>query len=120
MDKNLSDLIDTTHLIHYAKHRGDTLRAAGKMDSYLECDDTYETSIEEQRRALLDEIQSKEEEMRQRFVTKVKQKEQELREREEKLNATRQRMLEELEGLRKTVEAEKLSYEELLASRSRK
>ena len=116
----MSDLMDTTHLIHYSKHRADSLRAIGKMDTYLECDETYESSIEEQRRALLDEIQNKEEEMRQRFVTKVKQKEQELREREEKLNATRQKMLEELEALRKTVEAEKLSYEELVASRSRK
>lgn len=117
---NMQDLIDTTHSIHYAAHRGVKIRGKGRPESFLACDDLYESNIENVKRNLQEEMQKKEEAMRQRFVTKVREKEQQLREREEGLNGTRHKMLEELEALRRTVEAEEAAYNELVAAKSRK
>ncbi|KAJ3276867.1 hypothetical protein HDV01_002922 [Terramyces sp. JEL0728] len=117
---NMQDLIDTTHSIHYATYRGQKIRGNGRPESFLACDDFYESRIENAKRNLADEMQKKEEAMRQRFVAKVREKEQSLREREEALNNTRQKMLEELEALRKTVEAEEVAYNELVSSKQKK
>jgi septin family protein len=79
ISSNMQDLIDTTHSIHYASFRGVKIRGKGRPESFLACDDFYESNIENVKRNLQDEMQKKEEAMRQRFVAKVREKEQELR-----------------------------------------
>jgi septin family protein len=108
----MHDLISTTHNIHYSAYRSVKLRASGRPESFLACDEFYETRIENAKNVLAGEMQRKEDEMRQRFVAKVREKEQELREREEALNNTRQKMMEELEGLRKNIENEEAMLNE--------
>lgn len=76
---NMQDLIDTTHSIHYAAHRGIKIRGKGRPESFLACDELYESNIDNARRNLQEEMQKKEEAMRQRFVSKVREKEQQLR-----------------------------------------
>jgi septin family protein len=76
---NMQDMIDTTHSIHYASYRGIKIRGKGRPESFLACDDMYESNVEDVKRSLQDEMQKKEEAMRQRFVAKVREKEQELR-----------------------------------------
>ena len=79
LSTNMQDLIDTTHSIHYANFRGVKIRGKGRPESFLACDELYESSIENAKRNLQDEMQKKEEAMRQRFVSKVREKEQQLR-----------------------------------------
>ncbi|KAI8929820.1 Septin-domain-containing protein [Entophlyctis helioformis] len=110
---NMQDLIETTHAIHYSQHRAAKIRGKGRPESFLACDDYYESRIENAKRGLAEEMQRKEDDMRQRFVAKVREKEQNLREREEALNATRQKMMEELEALRRAVENEESALNEL-------
>jgi septin family protein len=76
---NMQDLIDATHNIHYATFRGIKIRGKGRPESFLACDELYESNIENAKRNLQDDMQKKEEAMRQRFVAKVREKEQELR-----------------------------------------
>ncbi|KAJ3115652.1 hypothetical protein HDU96_000270 [Phlyctochytrium bullatum] len=103
---NLQDLIETTHNIHYAQYRSAQIRGQnGRPESFLACDEFFESRIENARRQLHEEMQRKEDEMRQKFVAKVREKEQSLREREEALNQKRQQMFEEIEQLRRQVEA---------------
>ncbi len=75
----MQDLIDTTHSIHYSSYRGVKIRGKGRPESFLACDEFYESSIENAKRALQEEMHKKEEAMRQRFVGKVREKEQQLR-----------------------------------------
>ncbi|KAJ3086240.1 Septin-6 [Quaeritorhiza haematococci] len=112
---NLQDLIETTHSIHYAQYRSSQIRSKGRPESFLACDEFYETRIENAKRSLADEMQKKEDEMRQMFVAKVREKEASLREREEQLNMKRQQMMEELEQLRRRIESEEMQYEQLKA-----
>lgn len=109
----MQDLIDTTHSVHYSSHRAKIIKTPGRPDSFLACDDFYESRIENAKSALVEDMQRKEDEMRQRFVSKVREKEQELREREEILNSTRQKMMDELEGLRKHNENEEAQMSEV-------
>ncbi|KAJ3408248.1 54S ribosomal protein L39, mitochondrial [Chytridiales sp. JEL 0842] len=98
---NLQDLIETTHNIHYAQYRSSQIRGQnGRPDSFLACDEFYESRIENAKRQLAEEMQRKEDEMRQKFVAKVREKEASLREREEALSAKRQQMVEEIERMR--------------------
>ncbi|KAI8902090.1 Septin-domain-containing protein [Globomyces pollinis-pini] len=76
---NMQDLIDTTHSTHYAAYRGVKIRGKGRPESFLACDEFYESRIENAKRSLAEEMQKKEEAMRQRFVGKVREKEQTLR-----------------------------------------
>jgi septin family protein len=76
---NMQDLIDTTHSVHYASYRGVKIRGKGRPESFLACDELYESNIENVKRNLKDEMLKKEEAMRQRFVKKVREKEQQLR-----------------------------------------
>jgi septin family protein len=108
----MHDLISTTDTNHYSSYRSNKLRANGRPESFLACDEFYESRIENAKNVLAGEMQRKEDEMRQRFVAKVREKEQELREREESLNSTRQKMMEELEGLRKAIESEEAMLNE--------
>ncbi|KAJ3194803.1 Septin-6 [Irineochytrium annulatum] len=102
---NLQDLIETTHNIHYAQFRSSKIRVqSGRPESFLACDDFYESRIESARRNLMEEMQRKEDDMRQKFVAKVREKEQSLREREEALNQKRQAMVDEIEALRRQIE----------------
>jgi septin family protein len=116
----MQDLIDTTHSVHYSSHRAVKIRGPGRPESFLACDDFYESRIENAKHALAEDMQRKEDEMRQRFVSKVREKEQELREREETLNNTRQKMMEELEMLRKNVENEEAQLTDLAAMKQSK
>jgi septin family protein len=75
----MQDLIDTTHLIHYASFRGVKIRGKGRPESFLACDELYESNVENAKRSLQEEMKKKEEAMRQRFVNKVREKEQQLR-----------------------------------------
>lgn len=109
----MQDLIDSTHSLHYSSFRAAKLRSLGRPESILACDDMYESRVENAKAALEQNMHSREEEMRQRFVAKVREKEHELREREEALNVTRQKMMEELEALRKQVEVEETLLNEM-------
>jgi septin family protein len=77
---NLQDLIETSHNIHYAQYRSTQIRGQnGRPDSFLACDEFYESRIENAKRTLAEEMQRKEDEMRQKFVAKVREKEASLR-----------------------------------------
>ena len=76
---NLQDLIDTTHAIHYLQYRALKIRGKGRPESFLACDEFYESRIENAKRSLAEEMQRKEDAMRQRFVAQVREKEQSLR-----------------------------------------
>ncbi|KAJ8324897.1 hypothetical protein BDV3_004558 [Batrachochytrium dendrobatidis] len=110
---NMQDLIDTTHTVHYSQYRGIKIRGNQRPESFLACDDYYETRVDTAKRSLAEDMQRKEDDMRQRFVAKVREKELNLREREDALNNTRQKMMEELEALRRAVETEEQSVNEL-------
>lgn len=75
----MQDLIETTHMVHYAKYRADQIRNKGRPESFLACDEFYESRIENAKKSLQDEMQRKEDEMRQMFVAKVREKEASLR-----------------------------------------
>ncbi|KAJ3053098.1 Septin-6 [Rhizophlyctis rosea] len=109
---NLQDLIETTHIIHYAQFRSSRIRTKGRPESFLACDEFYESRIDNAKKTLQDEMQRKEDEMRQMFVAKVREKEASLREREEALALRRQQMMEELEKLRRQNEVEEQGYQE--------
>ncbi|KAI8999279.1 septin-2-like protein [Gaertneriomyces semiglobifer] len=111
---NLQDLIETTQYVHYANYRASQIRDNGRPESFLACDDHYESRIENAKRNLADEMQRKEDEMRQMFVAKVREKEASLREREESLALKRQQMMEELEKMRRGLEMEEAGYQEAL------
>lgn len=76
---NLQDLIDTTHIIHYAQYRSSKIRSKGRPESFLACDEFYESRIDNAKKGLVDEMQKREDEMRQMFVAKVREKEASLR-----------------------------------------
>ncbi|KAJ3334226.1 hypothetical protein HDU76_006598 [Blyttiomyces sp. JEL0837] len=105
---SLQDLIETTHNIHYAQYRSTQIRGKGRPDSFLACDEFYESRIENAKRSLAEEMQRKEDEMRQKFVAKVREKEAELREREETLNIKRQQLVDEIEKMKRQIDAERL------------
>ena len=76
---NLRDLLDTTHMVHYFNYRSSKLRAKGRPDSFLACDESYDTKFEDAKRSLATQMQEKENEIRRRFVAQVREKEQLLR-----------------------------------------
>ncbi|KAG0041683.1 hypothetical protein BGZ83_001446, partial [Gryganskiella cystojenkinii] len=119
MSTCLHDLVETTHTIHYHRHRGDALRAAGRPISILECDETYESQIEGTKQINKQALEQREESIRLLFVQKVQEKEAELRQREESLIAKRAEMIAELEQYRALVEAEQKDVDELSTSLSR-
>lgn len=114
---NLQDLIESTHLVHYATYRSGRIRQKGRPESFLACDEYYDSRIDVAKRGLADELQGREDEMRQMFVGKVREKEANLREREERLNEKRKGMMQELEAMRRAVEADETSLAELAAAR---
>jgi septin family protein len=114
MDNCLYDLIDTTQRVHYAHYRATQLRAHGRRPSVLQCDEAYESRIEETKVSLQEEMFKKEEEMRQNFVTKVREKEQELRQREESLLQKRNQLMQELEEEKNQLEVEERDIDVLL------
>ena len=75
----MQDLVDTTHTIHYALFRKIKIGGKGRPESFLACDDLYESNVENAKKNVQEEMQKKEESMRQRFVNKVREKEQQLR-----------------------------------------
>ncbi|TPX72295.1 hypothetical protein SpCBS45565_g00646 [Spizellomyces sp. 'palustris'] len=111
---NLQDLIETTQTVHYSQYRSQQIREQGRPESFLACDEFYESRIENAKRSLADDMQRKEDEMRQMFVAKVREKEASLREREEALALKRQQMMEELEKIRRSIESEESSYNDML------
>ncbi|KAI9105620.1 Septin-domain-containing protein [Phlyctochytrium arcticum] len=117
---NLQDLIETTQTVHYAQYRSQQIRDQGRPESFLACDEFYESRIENAKRSLADDMQRKEDEMRQMFVAKVREKEASLREREEGLALKRQQMMEELEKIRRSIEMEENNYNEMLKARNAK
>ncbi|KND01015.1 uncharacterized protein SPPG_04107 [Spizellomyces punctatus DAOM BR117] len=114
---NLQDLIETTQTVHYSQYRSQQIREQGRPESFLACDEFYESRIENAKRSLADDMQRKEDEMRQMFVAKVREKEASLREREEALALKRQQMMEELEKIRRSIEAEESTYNEMLKAK---
>lgn len=115
------DLIDSTNGIHYALYRSQKIKGSGgRPDSFLACDDFYESRVENYKQTLQEDMQRKEDDLRQRFVTKVREKEHELREREEALNNARKKMMEELDSLRKTIESEEAALSDLGSNKSGK
>ncbi|KAG0075167.1 hypothetical protein BGZ90_010142 [Linnemannia elongata] len=109
MSTCLHDLVETTHNVHYHRHRGDALRKLGRPVSILECDDTYDSQIEGTK------SQNKQEmDRRGRDPSDVKEKEIALREREEQLNAKKAELMAELEQARLQLEAEHREVEELV------
>lgn len=111
---NLQDLIETTQSVHYSQYRSSQIREKGRPESFLACDEFYESRIENAKRSLADDMQRKEDEMRQMFVSKVREKEASLREREEALALKRQQMMEELEKIRRSIEVEENNYNEMV------
>lgn len=110
---NLQDLIESTHVIHYAAYRSSQIQSKERPESFLACDDMYDARIETAKRTIQVEMSKKEDAMREMFVVKVKEKEAELRAREEKLTAKRQQMVEELERLRQQIAADEAIVQEL-------
>ncbi|KAI9203170.1 cell division control protein 3 [Polychytrium aggregatum] len=117
ISQNLQDLIETTHSIHYAQYRSTQIRGKGRPESFLACDDAYDSRIEVAQRNLADDMHRKEEAMRQMFVQKVREKEASLREREEGLSTKRQQMMDELEKLRRQIEVEEAAIHDLQTGR---
>ena len=115
MSTCLHDLVDSTHGVHYHKHRADALRSVGRPVSILECDDSYESQIEGTKQSHKHEMERREEDIRQQFIQKVQEKEVALREREEQLNAKKAAMVAELEQYRVMIEAEQKEVEELMS-----
>ncbi|KAI1299794.1 Septin-6 [Mortierella claussenii] len=115
MSTCLHDLVETTHNVHYHRHRGDALRGKGRPVSILECDDSYDSQIEGAKLRNKADLDHQEGQIRQMFVQKVKDKEIELREREEKLNIKKQEMIAELEQYRAMIEAEQKELDEMVA-----
>jgi len=115
MSTCLDDLIETTHNVHYHRHRGDALRSKGRPVSIMECDDTYEVQVEGTKQKNNQDLKYKEAEIRKMFVERVKNKELELREREEKLNAKRAELMAELDEYRTMIEAEERDLEDFAA-----
>ncbi|KAG0043163.1 hypothetical protein BGZ83_011764 [Gryganskiella cystojenkinii] len=115
MSTCLHDLVESTHGVHYHRHRADALRSVGRPVSILECDDSYESQIEGTKQSNKHEMERREEEIRQQFIQKVQDKEFALREREEKLNAKKAEMVAELEQYRVMIEAEQKEVEELMS-----
>jgi septin family protein len=118
MDTCLADLIETTHTHHYANYRAGQLRANGRRESILACDDAYETRIEATKQSMVDEMFRKEEDMRSAFVQKVREKEAALREREEQLIARRTQMMTELEEQKRMLNEEERELDALLGQRN--
>ncbi|RKP00718.1 hypothetical protein CXG81DRAFT_12904, partial [Caulochytrium protostelioides] len=112
------DLIEVTSAVHYAAYRAQAIRSVGRPESFLACDEAYETRVDNAKRLLADEMARKEDEMRQMFVARVREKESSLREREEALNAKRQAMMDELERLRRAVEQEDQLINEMVLQQS--
>jgi len=110
---NMQDLIETTHTTHYAQYRSSRIRAKGRPESFLACDEYYDSKIENERKALKNEMKQREDEMRQMFVQKVKEKEAVLRESEEHLNQRRKQLMAELEEKKRELQAEEESIIQL-------
>ncbi|KAI9595052.1 Septin-2 [Syncephalis fuscata] len=118
MDTCLADLIETTHTHHYANYRAGQLRAGGRRESILACDDAYETRIEATKQSMVDEMFRKEEDMRSAFVQKVREKEATLREREEQLISRRTQLMAELEEQKRMMNEEERELDALLGQRN--
>ncbi|ORX91416.1 Septin [Basidiobolus meristosporus CBS 931.73] len=118
MDSCLQDLIETTHSKHYALYRRGQLRTKGRPESILECDEAYESRIENTKKNLAEEMMRKEEEMRQNFVAQVRETEALLREREEQLIRKKQEFLQEIEEKRRQLQQEEQEINALLSERS--
>ncbi|KAG0212505.1 hypothetical protein BGX31_001477, partial [Mortierella sp. GBA43] len=114
MSTCLDDLVETTHNVHYHRHRGDALRSKGRPVSILECDDTYETQIEGTKQKNKSELAVKETDLRKKFVELVKAKELEMREREASLEAKKKEMLAEIEQMRVMIEAEESELDDMV------
>ncbi|KAF9161582.1 Septin-6 [Actinomortierella ambigua] len=115
MSACLHDLIESTHTVHYHKHRALTLRRMGRPESIFECDEVYETKIEGTKQVNKQDMDRREDEIRLQFVQKVKEKEAALRDREDKLNRTKAEMVAELEQMRARIAAEQREVDELVA-----
>lgn len=83
----LHDITESTHSIHYAHYRAKKLRANGRPESILECDDQFVDRLENRKVEFSEDMQRKEEEMRQKFIQQVREKEAVLREREEQVSS---------------------------------
>ncbi|KAK9722718.1 Septin-6, variant 2 [Basidiobolus ranarum] len=118
MDACLQDLIETTHSKHYALYRRGQLQIKGRPESILECDEAYESRIENTKKSLAEEMMKKEEDMRQNFVAQVRETESLLREREEQLIRKKQEFLQEIEDQRRQLQQEEQEVNALLNERS--
>ncbi|KAF8979533.1 Septin 4 [Entomortierella lignicola] len=111
----LHDLVESTHDVHYHGYRAKALRAKGRPTSLLECDETYDSHLENSKQAK-DNMERKEEEIRQKFIEKVHETEAALREREEQLMARKAEMVAELEQYKALLEAQQREVDELEAN----
>ncbi|KAJ9089706.1 Septin-6 [Entomophthora muscae] len=114
----LHDITDSTHSIHYAHYRSKKLRASGRPESILECDDQFVDRLENRKVEFSEDMQRKEEEMRQKFIQQVREKEAILREREEQLHKKGQLLMAEIERERRQIEAEERELEAIAAQRA--
>lgn len=105
------DMIETTHDVHYYNYRKQKLRATGRADSFLKCDDQFEDRLGETKKAFTEEVAQKEQNMRQAFFIKVKEKETVLREAEEAFNRKKKDMMAEVESELRQLEIEEKEME---------
>ncbi|KAF9433344.1 hypothetical protein BGZ76_009573 [Entomortierella beljakovae] len=111
----LHDLVESTHGVHYHHHRARALRANGRPASLYECDDHYDSHIENSK-LVKEELEQKEDQIRQKFIEKVHETEVALREREEQLVAKKAEMVAELEQYKALLEKEQREVDELEAA----
>jgi septin family protein len=79
----LSDLIETTHTVHYASYRARALRKPGRPESILPSDDSYDDKIGVATKEQREELLRREEQLRQSFMVQVREKEVYLKDKEE-------------------------------------
>lgn len=108
---NLSDLVETTHQVHYFGYRSAKLRGQGRRPSLLQSDEQYESQVDEVRRGFYDEMSKKEADMREAIYRKIKAKESALREAEELLARKERELAAEIAEQKKQIEAEERDIE---------
>lgn len=85
IEKNMLDLIETTHSKHYETFRRNRLTELGLMDNIDGKQISISDTLELKRNELRNEMEKREQELKDLFVEKVKDKELELKEAEKQV-----------------------------------
>ncbi|UJR26656.1 hypothetical protein I4U23_007973 [Adineta vaga] len=86
IEKNMLDLIETTHWKHYEIFRRNRLTDLGLTDNIDGKQISISDTLEMKRNELRQELDKREHELKEKFIEKVKEKELELRESEKQIN----------------------------------